>query len=176
MNRAFFAAAFICSLTLAAQNSPRTTTRILPLNSLPGACPIDMYARQGVWDHTIRIREGEHQQSHAPFGQRIFLTLVDKRPVQIVAATIIVRGLTGKNRVLQTAGSANDFVAARIIRATFTKQPDGSVSADIYVPGLTSVTSLELQDVSFADGSTRKFNSSSMCRVAPDPFMLVAAH
>lgn len=172
-------ALLLTSLTLAAQNADKTNTlpqiQILPPNST-AVCPVSMSARQGIWDHTIKVRQGEQQHPPQPFGQRILLSLVDAHPARIVSATVAVHGTTGKNHMLQTVDSASGANATTTVTASFTKQGDGSVSADIYVPGFTSVTSLELQQVSYADGSTWKIDSSNACRVAPDPMMLIAAH
>lgn len=178
MNRTSAAAALlICSSMLLAQDRPQTSTSVLvlPFNSTFGVCPIGMHARQGEWDHTITVRRGEQQKSNTPFGQRIVLALVDAHLAPIVAATLVVRGFDGKNHMVQTVGGDGGNVT-RNLRAVFAKQADGSVSADIYVPGFTSVTSLQLQSVSYADGSVWRVTASNACRVVPDPLMLVAAH
>jgi len=63
----------------------------------------------------------------------------------------------------------------RIMRITFVQKPDG-VYSDLYVPGFTSVSSIELLDVSYGDGRVWKIGGSSVCRVTPDPMMLIANH
>lgn len=170
-------ACLLTSLTLAAQNAGQPKATILVLPSLaPSACPIGMQARQGVWDHTIRVRQGDHEKLIQPFGQRFFLTLKDSHPARIVSATLRVHGTTGKNRIIQTAG-VNNFSAeaTRILKVPFTAE-DGAVSADVYVPGFTSVSSVELQEVTYANGAAWKMSASGVCRVTPDPLMLVAQH
>ena len=79
--------------------------------------------------------------------------------------------------MVQTAGLSNTGAAeaTKILTVSFSAD-DGSASADVHVPGFTSVSSVELQQVTYADGSTWKMSSSSFCRVAPDPLMLVAEH
>ena len=91
-----------------------------------------------------------------PFGQRIFLSLVDQNSAPIVSATVKVRGLTGKSRMLQT----ESFVSVngdgmKIIKITFVQKQDG-VSSDLYVPGFTSVSSIDLLEVSYGDGKVWK--------------------
>lgn len=171
-------ACLLTSLTLAAQNpsQSKSTIVILPTQTIP-ACPIGMQARQGVWDHTVRVWEGQQEKSIHPFGQRFFLTLKDSHSERIVSATIRVHGTTGKNRMVQTAGLSNTSAAeaTKILTVSFSAD-DGSASADVHVPGFTSVSSVELQQVTYANGSTWKMSSSSFCRVAPDPLMLVAEH
>jgi hypothetical protein len=180
-----YVALLLSSLTLAAQNSARNEGQtpaqrptIVDLGVLAGnGCPIGMVASQGVWDHTIKVRQGQHEQTSQPFGQRIFLTLGDSHPSPIVAATVKVRGLTGKNHMVQTAGDANaDGDAAKIMKITFATTSKGGVISDLYIPGFTSVISIELLEVSYDDGKISRIGGSSVCRVKPDPLMLIANH
>lgn len=111
-----------------------------------------------------------------PFGQRFFLTLKDAHPSRIVSATLRVHGLMPRSRAIPTAGATSfKAEATKVINARFTAE-DGAVLADVYVPGFTSVSSVELQEVTYADGSTWKISASSVCRTTPDPFMLIAEH
>ena len=171
-------ALLVSSLTLAAQDSPKTDQTIVVFhgNAMGNACPIGMHAGQGVWDHTIRVHQRQQEQVIQPFGQRIFLSLVDKSPAPIVSATVKVRGLTGKNRMLQTesVGSVNGD-GMKIMRITFVQKQDG-VSSDRYIPGFTSVSSIELLEVSYEDGKVWKIGDSGVCRVKPDGMMLIANH
>ena len=169
-------------LMLAAQNQVRSQKTNVPividLGTVVGdGCPIRMHASQGVWDHTIKIRQGQQEQSTQPFGQRIFLTLNDSHPAPIVAATVKVQGLTGKNHMVQTAGDANpNGDAAKTMKITFVANPQGGVSSDLYAAGFTSVSSVELLEVSYDDGMVWKIGGSSGCRVTPDRMMLIANH
>lgn len=171
-------ALIVSPLTLAAQNAIRSDQPVVLFNgnAIGNNCPIGMHASQGVWDHTIRVREGKQERSFQPFGQRILLSLMVTGPSPIVSATVKVRGLTGKNRMLQTESFGNvSSDGARIMRITFVQKPDG-VSSDLYVPGFTSVSSIELLEVAYGDGRVWKIGGSSVCRVTPDPMMLIANH
>ena len=191
MYRAALALALLSSLTLSAQNrasgtagpatsSPQdhawssTTVLVMPLNSMiSSACPIGMHARHGVWDHTFTVHRGEDGYK-GPFGQLIVLTLTDPHPARIVAATVLVRGFDGKNRMMQT-GSSDEGNATRTLRTGFTESANNTVSADLYISGFTAVTSVKLQDVTYSDGSTWHADQANPCRIAPDPLMLVDA-
>jgi hypothetical protein len=164
-------------LTLAAQKVGRNDKPVVIFNgnTVGNSCPIGMHASQGVWDHTIRVR-GQQEQTAQPFGQRVVLSLVVTGPSPVVSATVKVRGLTGKNRMLQTESVGNiSGDGVRIMKITFVQKPDG-VSSDLYVPGFTSVSSIELLQVSYSDGKVWKIGGSSVCRVTPDPMMLIANH
>ncbi len=167
------------SLTLAAQNPAKTEAPVLVLHgsTVGNDCPVGMAASQGVWDHTIKVRQGQQERAIQPFGQRILLTLGDSHPEPIIAATVKVYGLTGKNHMLETTKGANaQGDAAKTMRITFTSNRGGGVSSDLYVPGFTSVSSIELLEVSYGDGRIWRIGGSSVCRVTPDPMMLIANH
>lgn len=150
-----------------------STVLVLPFDSIIGACPIGMHARQGVWDHTITVHRGG-EQFKGPFGQRIVLTLTDAHPAKIVAATVRVHGFNGENRMMQTSSAEGN--ATKTLRTGFTELGNDTFSADLYISGFTAVTSVKLQDVTYSDGSTWHSNQANPCRVAPDPLMLVAGH
>ena len=125
MTRAAFGIALvICgSLTLAAQDSgkPEMKTIYLTAPVLAATCPIDMFASQNIWNHTIAVQKGRNEK----FGQRITLTLRDSHPDRIVAGTVRVQGLTGKNHVVQT-GPAQNGDSARTLKVSFAERSDGS--------------------------------------------------
>ena len=131
-----------------------------------------MHARQGVWDHTITVHRGKDFQG--PFGQRIILTLTDTRPAKIVAATVLIRGFDGNNRMMHTSSAEGN--ARKILRTGFTQPAENTASADLYISGFAAVTWVKLRDVTYSDGSTWHSDQSNPCRIVPDPLMLVAEH
>ena len=169
-------------LMLAAQNPAKTESPILILQGIPATngCPISMHASHGAWDHSVEVRQGKPEPPLQHIGQRILLSLVDAHPAPITTATVKVIGLTGKNQMLQTAAANSEGDGVKTLTVTFTRGQDnsvsGAVSGDLYVPGFTAVTSVELLEVSYADGKTWKVGAPSVCRVTPDRLMLVAAH
>jgi hypothetical protein len=180
------------SLTLTAQNASSSgatfgaappealtlqngTTIVLPPTPDPAACPISMAARQGIWDRTIRIREGDKERVVQPFGQRISLNLKDPHAAQITEAIVRVRGLNGKNRMLLTPTEAGQkWNAVKTLTVKFARENDGSFSADLWISGFTSVSSVELLQISYADGSGWRISKSNLCRITPNPLMLIS--
>jgi len=177
-----------CSLALTAQNTSSSGTAApqppepqVPTNGaifvvpgLGGACPVAMHASQGVWDHTIRIRDGENGRTAQPFGQRISLNLRDTQSDRIVSATVRVRGWNGKHRVLSTPTDTNQrWNAEKTLKVRFVEEKDGSVSGDLWVGGFTAVDSLQLLNLTYADGRVWRASGSAFCRVQPDPLMLI---
>lgn len=147
------------------------------LSANAGGCPISMDARQGLWDHTIRVRDGQKEKIYNGFGQRISLTLTDIHAERIVGATVKVLGLSGHNRMLTTdAMSGPKPDASRIIHLTSFSEAKDGVTAELYAPGFTSVSSIQLLEITYANGSTWSNPNLKVCRVAPDPLMLIAGH
>ena len=142
-----------------------------PVNT---ACPVAMHARQGVWDHVIRVREGERERVLRPVGQRISLTLEDSHSARIVSATVRVHGLNGKHRLLPTPTDEDrKWNAVATLKVDFVAENDGSVSSDLRINGFTAVFSIQLLDVTYADGKVWRVSGSDGCRVQPDPLMLI---
>ena len=172
-------------LALTAQSPSTTSTTeflVSPANipanaTFAGGCRVFMDARQGLWDHTIRVRDGRRERSKENFGQRISLTLVDIHSAQITRATVKVLGLSGHNHMLNTDVASNGSPdMSRIIRITSFSEAKGGVTGEVYAPGFTSVTSIELLEVTYADGSTWSTPRAAACHVTPNPLMLIAGH
>jgi hypothetical protein len=182
-------ALFITSLTLTAQNAstsgatfgvaapetftlPGGTTVVFPPISDSPACPVSMQASQGIWNHNIAVRKGLGDQK---FGQRISLNLKNSHPAPILTATVRVRGLNGKNRMLPTPTEAGQkWNAVKTLTVKFARENDGSFSADLWISGFTSISSVELLQISYADGSAWRISGPNVCRVTPDPVMLIS--
>lgn len=63
----------------------------------------------------------------------------------------------------------------RTVTIKFAPNGDSSFSGKFRLPGFTVLESVDLNAVTFGDGSTWSFTSASGCHVTPDPFMLVNA-
>ena len=87
-----------------------------------------------------------------------------------------MHGLDGNWQLRQT-GAARDGSAevTKTLDLAFTAAEGQSTSTNLVVPGFTSVSSIVLDSVTYANGSTWKFSSHETCKVAPDPLMLVDA-
>jgi hypothetical protein len=159
--------------TLGADGTPTTVTTV----RFP-ACPVSMTARQGGLTQMIKTgQKPPEQQQYEPMpkpSQRIHLTLSgfgkDKRATQ---ATITARGLSARGRIDRAAGGGTSDLR-RTVSATFTPDENGTVSADLELPAFTSVSSLQLESITYSDGSSWKVPDGRVCRVAPDPVMLIA--
>ena len=169
----------LSSVSLAAQNTaqPDSQALILRPQAVSSGCPVSMVASHRMWDHALRVRQGKEGSATPIFGQRIFLTLNDTHPAPIVSAVVRVHGLTAKNHMVQTDHHATaDGDATKTMTINFAARQENSVSSDLYVSGFTAVNSIELVQVSYGDGTVWKIGADNVCRVTPDPVMLIANH
>ena len=142
-----------------------------------GACPVSLRAQQAPGGDRIVVN------GVLPTGTAQNLHLIVSAPGsrRVVAANVTVRGFSNKTRVLQTTQSGNSGDAAKTLDVRFPVGPDPAtsdkeISADLAVPGLTAVTVIDLNSVTYSDGSTWKLAAGSKCRSWIDGVMLVSGH
>src|SRR4051794_5839617 len=141
---------------------------------VPG-CPVDMHVRQGIGGALVAVDEnGVKRPVFAP-QYRLFLNDVRKPGQKIVSATVTVRGWNGKARALPADSDSNLKFGSiqRTVTVNLAGWGEPGVEGDFRLPGFTSASRVDLQAVTYEDGSTWKLASTDTCRVAPDPVMLV---
>jgi len=178
---ACFAFAFlVCSIALPSQSTSQSDKQLnyVIVPSDVTACPATMHARHEGGLHLRVLVKG------APVpepGLHMVLTLTSLRSPQISRATVTVHGLSihglnGRWQLLQTGNAHGDSgEISKTLDAVFALGEDEAASTNLVLPGFTSVTSIELDSLSYTDGSTWKPAPHRACQVAPDPFMLVDA-
>ena len=134
-------------------------------------CPVQMHALQGVSSGLTAVRDG--QPPTAP-AQRIHLVLSGGQARQVAAAHVTVRGLSGRNRTVRTfvtAVAAPDRTHALDVK--FSPESTTEIAADLVLPGFTAVLSVQLDSITYVDGTAWLVSGTRACRVAPDPLVLV---
>ena len=172
-------AALVWALPVAAQQTPapQVQPRVFIFDPAQpihlDTCPVHMQARQGGLRGMVKVRKGDPQSDTLPKpGQRILLIL-NRDLTHIARATVTVRGLSARGRVQNTfSAKAGDPDLRRTLDVALT--PDGSEdAAELILPGFTSVTSVQLDSVTYADGIVWQAPPNHACSVAPDGIMLV---
>jgi hypothetical protein len=135
-------------------------------------CPISLRAQHLADGSMVRTSRDAHPKR---VGQWLHLTAANPGAKQVVDALIAVRGFADVPR--RTNASANEDARAdaeQTMTVFFTAAAGQAVAADVWVPGMTAVTSIELKRVTYADGSLWSLAGGGSCRITPDPLMLVA--
>jgi hypothetical protein len=189
MKRTFALSFFMLlgSAALAAQaidmNHPQgaSTVQMVFLNGSPQqnppaaapACPVSMRAQHAMGGALVKATPG-HSTQRLSF-QRLVLTLTNRSASGITGATVTVHGTTGKARVMPAGASGDDDSDdAQVLDLAFDQGAVKETSANLAVRGLTSVSRIDLNSVTYADGTTWK-SDSYVCYAVPDPNMLVSA-
>ena len=163
-------------------------------------CPVGVSAQMNSGGGVLTARDGRGisgQQSGDKPAQHIRLILdattnkfqkeqqgteADPRPIH---AKVTVRGTSPTWRVLNSSTSTVESAQPRrspwiekTLDMDLIAPASGNgniVHADLDLPGFTSVQSIRLDSVAYADGTSWTPISGRACRVAPDPFMLVSS-
>ena len=171
----------VCSMALPSQTTSQSPKQLNFVIVTPdvAACPALMHARHEGGLHRRVLVNGD--PAPEPLGLPIVLTLTGGRSAQITRATVTVQGLSiqglnGRWQLFQIrAAHDGSGEITKTVEAVFAPGEDDTASTKLVLSGFTSISSIELDSVSYADGSTWKPAPHRACQVAPDPFMLVDA-
>jgi len=135
-------------------------------------CPVALRAQHLADGTMVKTRD-----AHPPgVGQWLHLTFTIPGEKQIEQVTITVHGPSDRAHVTQALAASNASADTdRTLTLSWGPQPGREVSKDVWVPGITAVESIDLDGVSFSDGSGWRASGSQACRVAPDPLMLITS-
>ena len=138
-------------------------------------CPVSLHADHGADGSILKVDKTRPKG----LAQLLHLMLVNPDARQIVAGDVTVRGISGKGRMTKTENSAadNSSIQADVVRnlhVRFAPREGRNVAGDVWAAGMSAVLTVELNSVTFADGSLWRFAGRDGCRVTPDPLMLIA--
>jgi hypothetical protein len=145
------------------------------LNPTGPSCPVTMRAEHRSGGSVMTTGRG----AASGVGQRIHLIFGETGvPARVTAARVTVRGTNGQWRILAASGTESrqgSPYISRTLYPVFSEDGEGMESADLELPGFSSVKSIRLDSVTYADGSTWTPMDGGSCRVEPDPLMLVSS-
>ena len=155
---------------LSAQTTPTKATVVL--QPAAQSCPVGFTARHAEAGTMVQVRPG----SKAPQpGYRLTFTPAVSR--SLTQAKVTLHGISGAHVI--SAGAKDNNDSAGEAAESFTVAPSSGANhlfhATVYAEKLTGVQWVELNEVTYADGSQWHESAGSLCRVAPNGFMLVAA-
>jgi hypothetical protein len=154
----------------AAQNAGQSNSIVTTVHMTAVACPVSLRAQHGA-DGSIRKVDKNRPEGIA---QLLHLIITSSDSRQIVEARLRVRGTSGRGRVDRAESVPGGMDATRSVVARFRQGADKEVVADAWVPGLTAVLEVEVNAVTFSDGSVQQFGTADGCRFTPEHLMLIA--
>lgn len=197
-----FAFAF-SSLALAAQSPPHAGYSTYRVAAISNGCPVSMKLQQALGHQLKTVQNGKLVKAPAtqltltltqalPFGvarmeglggntQPSAPSRPARIPARVASATATVHGFgTGPEFELVSPAAGRNMRSNRSraplknLKLQFNSR-DGSSVAEMWLPGFGPVRWLDLNSITYTDGSTWKPAKGDKCTVTPDPFMLVGS-
>lgn len=188
MRPACFGYSLLLGATLAAAQRPAqpatTTTQRFVQPAAAAGCPVSMHALQGSGQGLVAVRDQRAEAPVAPVkgpAARIHLVLGSPGGQTITSATVVVRGSVPRNHLERAAAAdpaGTEVAGTEVVRSVdlvFHAEDAKTVAADLHLPGVAVIHSIELRSLGYGDGSSWKVADNQLCRVAPDPLMLVSS-
>jgi hypothetical protein len=147
---------------------------VLETIPLSDHCPLNLSAQQGMSGELRNAKVLPHlRETPSQPAQQIRLTLANTRLTGITAARIKVRGYTPNGRIMPSGTPPPD--AVKSLDLLLVVGPKQDVSTDLRLESFSAVTSIELESVTYADGSRWQTSTENRCEIAPDPLMLITS-
>jgi hypothetical protein len=109
-------------------------------------------------------------------GQRLHLALTNAKSEEITGIKITVHGSSGKGSLLSArAAEASSPEATKTFDLKLTVGAKKDASTDLWVSGLTAVTHIDLDAVTYVDGSNWRSSALETCHFMPDRAMLISS-
>jgi hypothetical protein len=161
----------------AAQAQPMLTLDLRAMRAPTNAgCPAAFTAKQGGMGDLVAVKPEQKSENGKGFSQHIRLSVAGiKNNASVVEATVTVHGLTQKARVVPVqSGAGGPAQTSRKMDVSFGSNSTDKSAADLTLSGFTAVFSIDIDSVTYSDGSTWR-TGTGVCRVIPDPLMLISA-
>ncbi len=157
--------------TVTGPDGQRSTVTVVKF----AACPVSLQAKQGSGAGLVAVRgrNAGKQEEFKPTARIHLLLGKIGGDRQVAGVTVTARGLSARGRIDRTT-TADSPDLRRTLSAGVSVESDGSLFADLAFAGFTSVRSIKLESIDYADGSAMDLSQHRTCTVTPDLLMLTA--
>ena len=153
-----------------------------PLHMDRTNCPVGLEVKHATGLPTAIGAEAPSINGKAlPYGQvrlsvqnlGIRLILTNLSPQSIVSAQVVVHGFSNKWRYVPLSGADPDL--ATPVDVALDVKGNGQASHNLSLSRFTAITAVDVNEITYADGSAWRTSSPGACSASPDLFMLVNA-
>jgi hypothetical protein len=135
-------------------------------------CPVALRAQQSAAAFSRQV-DGAPRRDVA---QLLHLTVSGLAPRKVATANVTVHGFANKPRMVETMTTQVNPDAAKSFDVRFAVEPGSEPSSELWVPGLSAVSSIDVNSVTYSDGSTWKLAAGGSCNYPVDGVMLIGSH
>jgi hypothetical protein len=144
-------------------------------------CPVGLQVKHGPGLPISRSADGPSingkplngQVQKTDQSQGIHLTLINLSPQSIVSAQVVVHGFSNKRRYVPLSEADPDL--ARTVDVALEVNGNSQAGRNLSLSRFTAITAVDVNAITYADGSTWRTSSPGACSASPDLFMLVNA-
>lgn len=151
----------------AAQVTGRSPAVVLQAPTSQG-CPVGLEARHADTGDLVTVGPSERHR-----GQAYLVSFLPQKDHSISQARITLHGLSGQ-AIIPAAGVRADPDAKESFSVLPTAAANHFFHSTVYTGKLTGVQWVEVNEMTYADGSKWHESGESTCRVAPNGLLLVA--
>lgn len=139
-------------------------------------CPAALRALQGSGRGLLSVRNPRGNVDPLPAvpTQRIHLIVASLNAMNATHVRVMIFGHSDQKRLEQTQlTNMPKYELSRTLDVTLAPDQDSKQAADLVLPGFTAVKLIQLESITYTDGSTWT-GVSQACQIVPDQLMLVA--
>jgi hypothetical protein len=144
-------------------------------------CPVGLRVKHGPGLATSRSADGPTINKPLPHGmvqlpdqnQAIRLTMTNLSPQSIVSAQVVVHGFSNKWRYVPLSGADPDLETT--VDVALDVRGNGEASRNLSLSRFTAISAVDVNAITYADGSSWRTSTPGNCSATPDLFMLVNA-
>lgn len=169
----FLTALALLATPLAAQWATPAQAQVV-ISAQPDACPVGFNAQLSTGPGMVIVDSG----TRSPVSQQMLLSFRNPATHDITSMRVTVHGLTAKGQTLPVVTDSANAPGTIDTPATIhlSVAPNSGNSTQLRVRGITSVRSIDLDEVIYADGSSWHTTANHGCRIEPNRVMLIASH
>jgi hypothetical protein len=136
----------------------------------PTSCPVGLSAKPGIGGNVMTIAA-----SGGAGSQMLNVDLNNTGSHHIIAAKITAHGLTAHGHVIP-ANYLDAATTTKQVNLILAVAPGATESRNLLFKGFTSVSLIDLDSLTYADGSAWHRSPQHPCSIVPNPIMLVDTH
>jgi hypothetical protein len=167
----------LATSTLGQETASHAEAKILwqarPLLSNPADCPMGLEVK-----HRPGLPMGMKAEGSSSAPERlvgIHLAMTNLSPRSIVSAQFTVHGYSDKSRYIPLASPSHDADLATVVHVALGVKANGQASRDLELSRFTAITAVDVDGITYADGSGWQASAPGACSASPDLFMAVSA-
>jgi hypothetical protein len=148
-------------------------TSLTHLHAAGADCPIDLKASRGA-----RVPISVPASNLIPSTTlefQVHLTILNLRARDIVNAQVTAHGFSDKWKAIDLKNSSQTPDLAKTLDVALDLKGMGRAFSELSLSHFTAVTAIDLESITYRDGTKWYASSPGACRITPDLIMLVGA-